>query len=306
MSREDVYPVAPRRAGDLGPVLRGDAGAPVEAVCRPELLAPGRLAFVTASRAGGLSLDAGGVVLCPESARDALEALEGEGAALVLVPDPMLAFVRLLEAEGYSNAPTGNDAESHGHALAPGASAYIERGVSLGRGVEIFNGASLMAGTVAGERCRIQPGACVGGPGLGYARDGGRYVRFPHLGGVLLGDDVDVGPGVSIAKGILQDTVVGAGTKIAAGATIGHNCSIGRDCFISAGATLAGSVTVGDGCWIAPNATVLNGVSLAPRTQVGIGAVIFKDTVENHLYLGNPARSAGPRRDQAREGEHNG
>ena len=167
---------------------------------------------------------------------------------------------------------------------------YIEDNVTIGAGTEIFPFVSIFSETSIGSDCSIQSGVRIGAAGLAYALNGSDYVNFPQVGRAIIGEYVDIGSNSEIMRGILQDTVIGNGTKIGSGVTIGHNVRIDSGCFISSGTTICGSVVLGDHCWIAPNCSVLNGAVLAEGTQLAIGSVLAADTRAWGVYAGNPAR----------------
>ncbi|MGH3440875.1 MAG: UDP-3-O-(3-hydroxymyristoyl)glucosamine N-acyltransferase, partial [Nitriliruptorales bacterium] len=86
--------------------------------------------------------------------------------------------------------------------------------------------------TRIGKNCIIQPGTVIGADGFAYERleDTLELQRFPHIGGVVLGNNVEICSNCSIARGSLSDTIIGEGTKLDALVHIAHNVEIGRHC----------------------------------------------------------------------------
>jgi UDP-3-O-[3-hydroxymyristoyl] glucosamine N-acyltransferase len=163
--------------------------------------------------------------------------------------------------------------------------------IFIGRDCFIPSNVTICKNTEIGCECRIQPSSVIGSIGLAYAdNDNSVKTRFPHLGGVIIGDNVDIGANVTIVKGILQNTIIGSNTKIGNNVNIGHNVKIGKNCFISSGVTLAGSVIIEDECWISPSVTINNKVTIKRKSFIAIGSLINKNTVENGFYAGSPAR----------------
>ncbi len=86
-------------------------------------------------------------------------------------------------------------------------------------------------GTIIGEDCLIQSGSVIGTDGLGCQREAdGSLVKFPHLGGVIIGNMVEIGSNCQIARGALSDTVISDGCKINGLCFIAHNCFFGKEC----------------------------------------------------------------------------
>jgi len=141
-----------------------------------------------------------------------------------------------------------------------------------------------------GSNVVIGPNCCIGIAGQGYAKSDNEYYHFPHLGKVIIGDDVAIGANTVICRGALSDTVIGKGTKIGNQVNIGHNVKIGKNVMIIAGAVICGSVEIGDNAWIGPGAKILNKVKIGKGARVGIGSVVIKDIPENKTAIGNPAR----------------
>jgi len=137
----------------------------------------------------------------------------------------------------------------------------------------------------------IQPGAIIGSDGFGYERDEeGRWQPFKSIGGITIGDNVDIGAQVNIDRGTLQDTTIGEGTKISKFVNVGHNVTIGKHCFVAGGALLGGSSRIGNYCWIGLGAIIRNGITIGDNVYVGMGAVVTKDIESGVVVYGNPAK----------------
>lgn len=128
--------------------------------------------------------------------------------------------------------------------------------------------------------------------GFGYARDEkGKWLHIPHVGRVIIGDDVDIFPYTTVNRGTLDDTIIGDGTKIDHHCHIGHNSKTGKNCVICAGTVICGSAEIGDNVWIGVHCTILNKARIASDTYVGNQSNVVDDiTKEGTLVYGNPAR----------------
>jgi UDP-3-O-[3-hydroxymyristoyl] glucosamine N-acyltransferase len=140
-----------------------------------------------------------------------------------------------------------------------GAGCVIGADVRIGFSCEIYPNVTIYPGTALGDRAIVHAGAVLGSDGFGYVRDrkSGRYEKFPQVGWLVIGDDVEIGANTTIDRGALDETRIGRGTKIDNLVHIGHNCQIGEDVVIAAQTGLSGSIVI-------ENGVVLGG-------QVGIG-----------------------------------
>lgn len=161
---------------------------------------------------------------------------------------------------------------------------------SVGAGSIIYPGATIRERVVIGERVIIQPGAVIGSDGFGFAKDGGSSIKIPQIGGVVIGDDVEIGAGVTIDRGAIQNTVIGSGTKIDNLVHIAHNCCIGRNCIIVAQVGISGSVTVGDNCTFAGQTGTVGHVTVGAGTTVAARGVVTADLPPGSMVSGFPAK----------------
>jgi len=138
----------------------------------------------------------------------------------------------------------------------------------------------------------IHSSAVIGAPGQAFERDPyGKLWIMPQFGGVTIKNDCYIGANVTVCRGTIDDTFIGARTRIAHGTQIGHNCIIDEDVFVANGVTIAGSVKIRKGCWIGAGATIRNKITISANTIVGCGAVVCKDIkIRGKTVMGNPAR----------------
>jgi UDP-3-O-[3-hydroxymyristoyl] glucosamine N-acyltransferase len=143
----------------------------------------------------------------------------------------------------------------------------------------------------SGNNSIIQSGVTIGEDGFAFERNAdGELERFPHIRGVKIGDNVEVGANTNIARGSLSDTIIGNGTKVADMVHIGHNILIGKHCQIAAGTAIGGSTKIGDMCWTGLNST-LRKVHVGNNVIVGCGAVVLHDVPDGDIVAGVPAKS---------------
>lgn len=141
-----------------------------------------------------------------------------------------------------------------------------------------------------GNRCVVKSGAVIGGDGFGFEKDAdGNRFRFPQLGGVIIGDDVEVGANTCIDRGSLADTTIGHHTKINNLCHIAHNNVIGNNVEITGCCNVSGSNVIEDNVWISPNASIRGWIHIGKGATVGMAAVVVKDIPAGETWIGNPA-----------------
>jgi len=155
-----------------------------------------------------------------------------------------------------------------------GARCFIGPGCVVERGAIVGDDTRLVARVVIGHhvtlgvRCIVQPGAVIGGDGFGFAPDKGAWVKVPQIGGVLVGDDVEIGANTTIDRGALGDTVIEEGVKIDNLIMIAHNCRIGAHSALAACVAIAGSSVVGKRCILGGKAGLTGHISLCDDVVV--------------------------------------
>lgn len=167
---------------------------------------------------------------------------------------------------------------------------FIGDNCKIGRRCIIRSGAKIRENTVIGNDCLIKENCVIGDEGFGMERDeNGIPYKIPHLGGVILGNNVEVGALVSIAQGTIKPTVIEDYVKIDDCVFIAHNCRIEKGAYIIANAEISGSVKIGQYSWIGPSASIIDRVNIGNNVTAGVGAVIIKDVPDNQIVAGNPA-----------------
>jgi UDP-3-O-[3-hydroxymyristoyl] glucosamine N-acyltransferase len=132
-----------------------------------------------------------------------------------------------------------------GHGTYIGAHCYVDEGVVIGASCRILPGTVIYKHTQVGNFVTVDSNTVIGKEGFGYVKKE-RYERIRHIGGVIIGDFVEIGSGVSIDRGTVGNTVIGEGTKIDNQVHIAHNVRIGKNCIIMGQAGIAGSTKIGD------------------------------------------------------------
>jgi UDP-3-O-[3-hydroxymyristoyl] glucosamine N-acyltransferase len=128
-------------------------------------------------------------------------------------------------------------------------------------------------------------GSC-GGDGFGFAVEGGKYIKIPQTGRVVIGDDVDIGANTCIDRGALADTVIEDGVKLDNQIQIGHNCHIGANTAMAGCVGVAGSAKIGKGCTFGGAAMVLGHLEIADNVHISSGSMVSRSVLEPGQYTG--------------------
>lgn len=163
--------------------------------------------------------------------------------------------------------------------------------VKIGAGTILMPNVVVYDNVVIGENCLIQAGAVIGTDGLGCIRDSeGILTKFPHLGGVVIGNDVEIGANCQVAKGVFSDTIIENGCKINGLCFIAHNCHLEENVWITGDTMLCGSVRVKKNSTIFSNVIIREQRVIGERVTIGMGSVVTKNVPDGETWVGNPAR----------------
>jgi UDP-3-O-[3-hydroxymyristoyl] glucosamine N-acyltransferase len=178
-----------------------------------------------------------------------------------------------------------------------GSHVTIAEGVVVGPDCRIGAQASL-SHAVLGARVYIYPGARIGQEGFSFASTASGFVSVPHLGRVVLGDDVEVGANTTIDRGSTGDTTIGAGSRLDNLVQIRHNVRLGRCCVIVAQVGIAGSAVLGDFVQVGGQAAIAGHISIGQGARIGAQAGVMSDVPASAEVVGSPAQ---PRREFFRQ-----
>jgi len=149
-----------------------------------------------------------------------------------------------------------------------GAGCAIGEDCVVGEGSELGANVTLVRRVRLGRRVLIHPGAVLGADGFGLAMDAGHWLKMPQLGGVVIGDDCEIGANTTIDRGALDDTVLEEDVRLDNQIQIGHNVRIGAHTAMAGCSAVAGSATIGRYCLIGGGAGVLGHLELCDRVIV--------------------------------------
>ncbi len=292
----------------LGATLRGDGDKVISGLATLQEAGPGQVSFLAKPQFRKYLVDTQASALLLKAADADLYV----GDAL-LVPDPYLAYARISHLFDpkpkaipgiHPTAVIAADAQVD-PAASVGAFAVIESGAQIAANVTIgahcFIGArcdigeggwlaprvTLYHDVRIGKRVVIQSGAVLGGEGFGFASEKGVWQKIAQIGGVLIGDDVEIGVNTAIDRGALADTRIGNGVKLDNQIQIAHNVQIGDHTAMAACVGISGSTRIGKHCMLA------GGVGLVGHIDICDGVFITGMTMVTHSITEPGSYSSG-------------
>lgn len=170
------------------------------------------------------------------------------------------------------------------------AQASIGADVIIGDQTLVDMGTVIHARTQIGNRVCIASNTVIGHDGFGYYTVDGRHHAIPHIGNVVIEDDVGIGSCVCIDRAKFGSTRIGAGTKIDSHVLVAHNVKIGRGCFICGHSGLAGSCKLGNYVVLGGNAGIRDNITLGDRVQCSAFAAVAADVPDGQIVSGVPAK----------------
>ncbi|HEV8241459.1 MAG TPA: UDP-3-O-(3-hydroxymyristoyl)glucosamine N-acyltransferase [Thermoanaerobaculia bacterium] len=182
-----------------------------------------------------------------------------------------------------------------GEASRIAASAVLHAGVVVGARCRVGPGsvihprAVLYDDTELGARVTVHAGAVLGADGFGYAARGGVLVKVPQVGRVVVEDDVEIGANTTIDRATLEETRIGAGSKLDNLVQVGHNVRLGKSCVLCGQAGIAGSTRLGDGVVLAGQAGVGGHLELGDGVQVAAKSAALQSAPAGSKLAGVPA-----------------
>ena len=171
-----------------------------------------------------------------------------------------------------------------------GHNTIIEKNVRIGNNCNIGNNI-VIKNSIIGNNTNILDGAILGKKGFGFFPDGNLNIRYPHIGAVIIGNNVEIGCNNTIDRGSLSNTVIGDGTFLDNQVHIAHNVKIGKNCIITAQVGFAGSSSLGNKVTIGGQAGISGHLVIGDNVKIGGGSGVIKNIPSNTKVMGYPARN---------------
>ncbi|WP_298369006.1 UDP-3-O-(3-hydroxymyristoyl)glucosamine N-acyltransferase [uncultured Lutibacter sp.] len=235
---------------------------------------------------------------------------------LILVDDARISFSTLLEyysqvklhKSGIETPSFISDSASIGSEIYLGAFAYIGNDVKIGDNVKIypnsyignnvtirdnttiFSGVKIYSETIIGNNCVIHSNSVIGSDGFGFApNDDGNYSKIPHIGNVIIEDNVEIGASTTIDRATLGSTIIKAGVKLDNQIQIAHNVEIGSNTVIAAQTGIAGSTKIGENCMIGGQVGIVGHMNIGNNVRIQAQTGVARHIKDNEVIQGTPA-----------------
>lgn len=297
----------------LGVAVEGDAGHRVDRLSSLESSDEASIGFLSSRK--HLKAAQGATIGALIVHRELADQLPESCRARLISLDPYADYARLsawfarrlspiLQSTGlHSQASVHPDAVL-GEGVSVGAASVIEAGARIGRGSRIASGCALGHGVEIGDDCVLHPGvviyagvrigsrvivhagSVIGADGFGFAPSRSGWIKIEQLGGVRIGDDVEIGAGCTIDRGALDDTVIGTGVKIDNQVQVGHNVQIGEHTVIAGCVGIAGSAVIGARCMIGGGVGVAGHLQICDGAVIGGFSLVERSVTEPGFYTG--------------------
>jgi UDP-3-O-[3-hydroxymyristoyl] glucosamine N-acyltransferase len=291
----------------LGGNLAGDGSVRISGIATLDAAGPEHLSFLANSkyRSHLAATRAAAVVVAPDAAADC-------PTTAIVTQQPYLYFARVAQwlnptprpPLGIHSSAVVEGAVSESASvganvwIGPGAvigdDVVVEANCSIGASCHIGAGSWLHAGVALYDGCRvgdraiIHSGVVIGADGFGFAREGdGSWVKIPQIGGVTIGDDVEIGANSTIDRGALEDTVIESGVKIDNQIQIAHNVHIGAHTAIAGCVGIAGSTRIGARCTVGGAAMIIGHLEIADDVNISAGTLVGKSIRKAGGYTGS-------------------
>jgi UDP-3-O-[3-hydroxymyristoyl] glucosamine N-acyltransferase len=289
----------------LGGEAVGEVGAPLTGVATLDSAGPGDIAFLANPKYRGrlASTRAGAVILGPGD-RDAaaMPRIVSDNpyayyARTVALFHPQPAVHPGIHPFAQVDASASVDAAAEigafvvigagasiGAGAAIGSHCVLGDGVAIGAGTRLHPRVTIYPGCRLGARCIVHSGVVIGADGFGMARDAGAWVKIPQVGGVRIGEDVEIGANTTIDRGALDDTVIEDGVKLDNLIQVAHNCVIGAHTVIAGCTGISGSVTIGRHCMIGGGVGFVGHIEICDHVTISGMSLITKSITKPGTY----------------------
>lgn len=292
-------------AQSIGAELKGEPQLVITAVSPLDTAEKNHISFINDPKyiAKIESSSASALIVTPEVA-------EKTSGNLLIMADPYLGFARAAQIFDSTPKPHANisasasidESATIGENVYIGPNVVIEAGViigndciiesgvyigqnsNIGSNTRIYPNAVLYHGVTLGKDCIIHANVVIGSDGFGYAHDKGQWVKIPQVGGVVIGDEVEIGAHTAIDRGALENTSIGKGVKLDNHIHVAHNVTIGDYTAIAGCTAIAGSAKIGKYCTIAGRVSILGHLTICDKAHITATTFVNKSITKPGAY----------------------
>jgi len=168
-----------------------------------------------------------------------------------------------------------------------GPGCVIHGDIEIARDSRLHANITIINSVKIGERTQIHPGVVIGADGFGNVKTPNGWKKINQIGGVIIGDDVEIGSNTTIDRGSITNTVIENGARLDNLIQIGHNTVIGEHTAIASSAAIAGSVNIGKNCMIAGQVGIVGHIEICDDVRINGAAVVTKDIKKSGIYSGS-------------------
>jgi UDP-3-O-[3-hydroxymyristoyl] glucosamine N-acyltransferase len=276
-------------ASRLGGRVAGDSRTLIHQVGSLERAAAGQISFLSSSKhASSLSVTrAAAVIIAPENEKlTALPRIVCDAPYAYFAKVSQLFNSVTTQAAGVHPSAVVSAKASLGERVSIGAGCVVGDGVRIGDDCCLYPRVVIYPNCSLGNRVILHAGVVIGADGFGIASEEGRWVKIPQIGGVRIGDDVEIGANTTVDRGALDDTVIEEGAKLDNQIQVGHNVRIGAHTAIAACTGIAGSADIGRHCTIGGAAMIHGHIKIADHVHVSAGTLISRSLPKPGTYTG--------------------
>ena len=282
-------------AARLNAPCEGDTARDIQAAAPLESAAPDQITFAASRKAAEQAITSiAGCLIVPT-------AYPATGQTLIRVPQPRAAFALVLgwlhprpaPVAGVHATAVVHPSATIGEGVSIGPHCFVGAACGIGAGSVLHPRVTIYDGVRVGQRVIIHAGAVIGADGFGFVPTAERtWEKFPQVGGVEIGDDVEIGANCCIDRAALGLTYIGEGTKLDNLVHVAHNCRIGKHVVVAAQTGFSGGVTIGDHAIVGGQVGVGDKARIEPGAVVGSGAGILPSKIvrAGTPVWGTPAR----------------
>lgn len=178
-----------------------------------------------------------------------------------------------------------------GERVSIGPNCVVGRNTTIGDDTRLMANVTVYHGVSIGARCLVHGGTVIGADGFGIAQDESGWTKVPQVGGVEIGDDVEIGANTTIDRGAIENTVINAGVKLDNQIQVAHNVTIGAHTAIAALVGISGSTSIGAGCMIGGASIIAGHISICDHVMLAAGTGVASSIDKPGAYGGFPANA---------------